>query len=423
MITRRTVLGATPAAVAASTARAEDGAVMQCLALLDAQAHLRTGSPGDTAVAGHVRATLSDAGFRVMTRNVEAPAFETRRAALEWPGGEVAVEPQPIVRATGAEGVRGPLRLWRDASDSESMTGAIALVLLPHGRHSQLMAEPIRSILAQVARAGPRGIVLITNGPTGESILLNTPIDGAGLPPLPLAVLGPAPGANAIAAARAGVEATLIIDGQARRVRSPNMWGVIERDARFIVVSTPRTAWTPAVAERGPGLAAFTALARWAPRALSAYSLMFVSTTAHEYDNAGAHVFFERHAPPPERVALWLHLGAGFAARDFHEVGRFALAPLPSPDPQRYLMGSDALVPILRESFAGQPGLEAAYPTSAGAAGELGEVVQRGYAPAFGLFAAHRFHHVAQDRLDKTDPAWIDAAIQALKRTLTRVLA
>jgi hypothetical protein len=67
--------------------------------------------------------------------------------------------------------------------------------------------------------------------------------------------------------------------------------------------------------------------------------------------------------------------------------------------------------------------LEAAYPTSAGAAGELGEVVQRGYAPAFGLFAAHRFHHVAQDRLDKTDPAWIDAAIQALKRTLTRVLA
>ena len=147
MITRRTVLGATPAAVAASTARAEDGAVMQCLALLDAQAHLRTGSPGDTAVAGHVRATLSDAGFRVTTRNVEAPAFETRRAALEWPGGEVAVEPQPIVRATGAEGVRGPLRLWRDASDSESMTGAI----FPdaHQSTSSVRTSPIISVSCQ----------------------------------------------------------------------------------------------------------------------------------------------------------------------------------------------------------------------------------------------------------------------------------
>lgn len=424
MITRRTILGATPAAMAGLPAHAQDNSALisQCLALLDGQTHLRTGSAGDLGAADHVRATLGAAGFRISSQRIDAPAFEARRAALVWAEGEVAVEPQPIVRTTGAGGVRGALRLWRDASDTPMMADAIALVMLPNGRHSQLLSEPTRSILAQVAGAAPRGIVLVTNGPTGETILLNAPIDGAALPPIPIAVLGPKPGAAALGVARAGGEATLIIDGDVRSVRSPNIWGVIERDAPYVVVSTPRTAWTKAVAERGPGLAAFNALAAWAPEALPAHSLMFVSTTAHEYDNAGSHLFFERHAPPPDRVALWLHLGAGFAARDFHEIGRFALAPLPSPDPQRFLLGSDALVPMLRHAFAGQIGLEAAYPASAGAAGELSEVLARGYAPAFGLFAAHRYHHVAQDRLDKTDPVWIQAAIDALKTALTHAL-
>ena len=424
MITRRTILGATPAAMAALPAHAQDNGALisQSLALLDRQADLRTGGAGDLAVADQVRANLRAAGFRTSSQRVDAPALDARRAALVWAGGEVAVEPQPIVRTTGAGGVRGALRLWRDASDTAMMADAIALVMLPMGRHSQLLGEPIRSILAQVAGAAPRGIVLVTNGPTGETIMLNAPIDGAGLPAIPIAVLGPKPGAGALSVARAGGEATLIIDGDVRRVRSPNIWGAIERDAPYLVVSTPRTAWTRAVAERGPGLAAFNALAAWAPQALPAHSLMFVSTTAHEYDNAGSHMFFERHAPPPDRVALWLHLGAGFAARDFHEVGRFALAPLPSPDPQRFLLGSDTLVAILRQAFAGQIGLEAAYPASAGAAGELGEVLARGYAPAFGLFAAHRYHHVEQDRVDKTDPDWIQAAIDALKVTLARAL-
>jgi hypothetical protein len=265
--------------------------------------------------------------------------------------------------------------------------------------------------------------VFVTDGPTGETVFLNAPINPDAAPAIPLAVIGPRPGASLIAAAREQRQATFILDGVVRRVRSANLIGRMNRRGPCLVVSTPRTGWTPAVAERGPGLAAFLALAQWAPTALPNHALTLVCTTAHEYDNAGSHAFFDDGAPSPDQTALWVHLGAGFAARDFHEVGRYALAPLPSPDAQRYLMGSDPLAPMLRHTFAGQVGLEAAYPTSAGpAAGELYEVYSRGYAPVFGLFAAHRFHHVMQDRLDKTDPAWIQAATDAVKASILAAL-
>lgn len=350
-----------------------------------------------------------------------APSFQTRQALLRWEGGEIEVEPQPPTRATGRRGVAGPLRLWRDESDTDTMTGAIALVMLAHARHSTLRAAPIAAAMARVADAGAVGLVFVTNGPTGETILLNAPL--AQPARLPIAVLGPKPGAAAIAVARDGRAGVLIIDGAARTVRSPNIWGSIDRSGPYVVISTPRTAWTAALAERGPGFAAFNALAAWAPAALPNHSLLFVSTTAHEYENAGSHAFLDHHAPAPDRVALWLHLGAGFAARDFHEIGAYRLAPLPSPDPQRFLIATGSLVPMLRECFAGQPGLESAYPANMGAAGELAEVLQRGYAPAIGLFGAHRFHHIAGDRIDKTDPAWIDAVIRSLKTALTRALA
>ncbi len=424
MITRRTILGATPAALAAQ-ANADDpdgdAVIGECLRLLDRQVDLRTGGDGDAAVRSHVRETLRAAGFRVNEQRVTAPSFSMRRSQLAWEGGDVTVTPQAPVRSTSPTGVHGPLRLWRDTSDTARVVGAIAVVMLPYARHSQLMSEPIRSILLDVASAGPIGIVLVTDGPSGETILLNAPAVATGVPAIPIVVLGPKPGARAVARARDGGEATLILDGETHVARSANIWGTFNRDAPFVVVSTPRTAWTPAVGERGGGYAAFTALASWAPTALPHHSLLFVSTTAHEFDNAGASAFFDRHAPDPTRVALWVHLGAGFAARDFHEITRFAMAPLPSPDAQRFLLGSQPLIPILREAFAGQAGLEAAYPASAeNAMGELGEIFRHGYPRAFGLFGAHRFHHTMQDRLDKADRANVRSVIDSTKAAILR---
>ena len=158
-------------------------------------------------------------------------------------------------------------------------------------------------------------------------------------------------------------------------------------------------------------------------RAAPDTSLLFLNTTAHEYDNAGSHAFFERHAPRPSDVALWVHLGAGFAARDAHELGRYRASTLTSPDPQRFLVSSPELTPMLRSAFRGQPGLEDAYPVSAGAAGELEEVLRRGYPKAFGLFGGHRHHHIMSDRVDKVSPQATAAALAAVKSGISQVLS
>ena len=92
-----------------------------------------------------------------------------------------------------------------------------------------------------------------------------------------------------------------------------------------------------------------------------------------------------------------MHLGANVAARDWHEFGPGRLAPLPGVDSQRVLMGSADLLPTLRQFFAGAPGLEAPYASNEGAAGELASILHAGYQRAFGIFGAHRFHHVTGD--------------------------
>src|SRR3546814_19503256 len=74
-------------------------------------------------------------------------------------------------------------------------------------------------------------------------------------------------------------------------------------------------------------------------------------------------------------TAGWVHLGAKAAARDYQEM-RGRLLPLPSADPYRFLMTSPEVVTCAREIFKGQPGLEMAYPSAEGTAGELSEVIK-----------------------------------------------
>lgn len=434
MISRRTALGAAAAAgplahaTGAAAALAEDhpfseAAILADLQALDAVAHLRSGDVGELAIAERTEARLRAAGFAITRQSVRVPFFAARRTELAWEGGSVEVFAQYPVVPTGSQGRAGPLKLWRDATDTAAIAGAVALVMLPKGRHSQLQAQPIWSYVQGALAGRPAALVLITDGPTGETIILNAPYDGA-VSDIPIAVLGPKPGKAAIAAARAGgAQARLILDGETGTRESYNISAKIDRRSKILAVSTPRSGWTPAVAERGPGYAAFMAFAAWAPKALPEYSLSFVSTTAHEFDNAGGLQFINSPlAPNPDHTALWVHFGAGFAGRAHHDFSNYDPAPLPGVDDFRFLSGSDVLVPALRAAFKGQPGLEAAYPASVVAFGELKEVVDHGYSPAFGFAGAHLRHHIMTDRLSMTDPAWIRAAATASRDVVLQTL-
>jgi hypothetical protein len=416
---------ATPAFDAARPSRLDRVSmenIQRWLTLLDGTAHLRSGSPDEKRIAALTERHFVECGFEVKRQAFTVPVFAIKDSVIRFDGKQLDVFPQHQVVTTPEAGVSAPLTYWRLGMPVSALSGRIAVVDLPHARHSQLMAKVSRESFQAALTGKPAAMVLITTGATGETIILNAPYKQLAHN-TPTAVIGPKPGKDLIAAALAGKSATLQITVTASETSSDNLIATRDRGTDPLVFSTPRTAWTPAVAERGPGFAAFMELARWAPGALPERSLVFVQTTAHEYDNAGGeHFLSSALAPPVSNTALWVHLGAGFAGRSFHDIGFHQLVPLPGVDDQRYLLGTNDLVASLTEAFAGQAGLERVYSESDGAVGELAEILKAGYRRVFGLFGGHLYHHTMLDRIDKTDARWVLQALEAVKRVVSSVL-
>ncbi|QNQ11414.1 hypothetical protein [Sphingomonas alpina] len=401
--TRRDVLTASGATlVAAPAAALADPAVTDRLSAdLDRYigfGNKASGGAGDTACGEWLQAELAAAGFRVERQTFTVPWFEARHASLTMGRDSAPLIPQAIVVPTGAGGVSGPLvRIDPGAGASGPLRGAVALLDLPFQRWSSAVAKPIREPVTAAFAAGVAGVVIVTNGPTGEALALNA-TGTAPMFPGPVGVIAPKQARPFLADAIAGRRATLRIDGEGGARAAFNLIGRIDRGAEdWIVVSTPRSGWFDCAGERGPGIAVWLALARWAGRELKSHNLAFLCNSGHEYENLGSEHALRAAAPPPGRTTFWLHLGANVASRDWHELGAGMLMPLPSADPQRFLVTSPALVDVARRAFAGQSGLEMAYPSGQGSAGELTNILAAGYAGVAGIFGAHRFHHAATD--------------------------
>ena len=298
---------------------------------------------------------------------------------------------------------------WFEASHCE----------LTLGDHTiPLVAQPLADALAR----GANGVILITTGPTGEALLLNVPA-GHPVSDKPLALLAPRLAAPVIEAARHGAAAKLALRGRGGIRAAQNIIGRRVRSGRpWLVVSTPRSGWTDCAGERGPGIAMWLALADWMPRAFPQHSLLFLCNSGHEYENLGASHIADKVGPAPGETAFWFHLGANAAARDYQEMpGR--LLPLPSADPYRFLMTSPEFVTCAREIFKGQPGLEMAYPSAEGTAGELSEVIKAGYVRHAGIFGAHRHHHAVTDDLSTVTPDPLAATARGVRDLLSAVVS
>ncbi len=393
--------------------------VVDALEKLATFGDLRSGGPGDIACGEWLEAMLEQQGFAVRRQFFETPFFEPVTSLVRTASVEVPVYPQGIVVPTGPLGVEGPLRLWRPGDELVDPEGAIVLMVLPYERHSQLANPVLKAAIEPVSRAGAAAVLLITTGPSGEPIPLNADPKGPAYPQ-PLAVMGPKDAQPLISLARSGSAAKLIIDGAGGKRPAFNLIAEVNDPGPRIVISTPRSGWGPCMAERGPGIAVFCALARTLPQILPGRSWTFLVNSGHEYDNLGSHHVLAHGAPSPADTRLWFHLGAGFAARDFHEIGG-ELHPLNSADPQRFLVASEMFIPTLRDTFAGLPGLEVPYPAQPGVGGELGEILAAGYPRALGLLGAHRFHHAAMDLADKTGPELVLPVLRAVRSTLLRL--
>ncbi|WP_428685002.1 hypothetical protein [Sphingopyxis sp.] len=379
----------------------------------------QSGGAGDRWTADWSMKRLTAAGFEVERQSFDVPWFEASRCEISVGDFTIPLVAQPLAVATGAGRLEAPLRL---AEISGRLDGAIAVVRLPYRRWSTLVDRAVRDPLADALARGASAVLLVTTGPTGEALLLNAPADRPASDK-PLAVLAPRLAAPVIDAARHGAAAKLTLRGRGGSRPAQNVIGRFTRSGYpWLVVSTPRSGWTNCVGERGPGIAIWLALAEWMPRAFQRHSLLFVGNSGHEYENLGASHIVEKVGPPPGETDFWLHLGANAATRDYQELpGR--LLPLPSADPYRFLMTSPDLVERARGIFKGQPGIEMAYPSSDGAAGELVEVIKAGYSRHAGIFGAHRHHHAATDDLSTVAPEPLAATACGLRDLLTAVAA
>ena len=379
----------------------------------------QSGGEGDRWTADWTAKRLSSAGFEVERQTFDVPWFEASRCDLRLGDLTIPLVAQPLAIETGEAGLAAPLRL---AEIPEHLDGAIAVVRLPFRRWSSLVDRAVREPLADALARGANGVILITTGPTGEALLLNVPA-GHPVSDKPLALLAPRLAAPVIEAARHGAAVKLALRGRGGTRAAQNIIGRRVRSGRpWLVVSTPRSGWTDCAGERGPGIAMWLALADWMPRAFPQHSLLFLCNSGHEYENLGASHIVANVGPAPGETAFWLHLGANAAARDYQEMpGR--LLPLPSADPYRFLMTSPEYVARAREIFKGQPGLEMAYPSAQGTAGELSEVIKAGYTRHAGIFGAHRHHHAVTDDLSTVAPDPLAATARGVRDLLSAVVS
>ena len=423
---RRTFLVAS-AALPVAAAMAKPSLDLQAKVAADLDKYIgfgikQAGGAGDNA-CGHWLATeLESLGFKVERQEFATPFFEPTRSELVYGDIKAPLWPQPIVVQTEPDGITGPLvRIDSSGKAEAPLDGAIALVDLPFGRWSSALAKPIREPITAAFAAGAKAAVVITNGPTGKVIALNA--DGrAPMFKGPVALLAPERAKPFLAAAMHRAPATMTVLGKGGQRSAFNFVGRINRGKpRWLVVSTPRSGWFVCAGERGPGVAAWLWLARWAGQAVQSHNLAFVCNTGHEYEYLGAAEALKTFTPKPADTDFWLHLGANVAARDWHEtVGQWRA--LPSVDTQRFVSISPSLLPVAQQVFAGHPGLEAPYSSDTLSAGELTEIIAAGYAPAAGVFGIHRYHHVADDDARCVSAASVASTAAAFQSLVEKVL-
>jgi hypothetical protein len=384
----------------------------------------QSGSTGDQATVQWISSRISASGYRVSLQPIDVPFFDETRATVTLSNGSefIGIGQHPIT-LTSKGGLLAPLTLWREDQDPRVIAGKIAVVMLPFGRHSSSLQPVIAGAIKAASEANPKALIVVTDGPSGEALALNA-LDKPADRPMPILVLGSRGIQPVLQAARNGASATLYLEGQTGRRIANNVVGRRVGTGKKIVLTTPLSGWFTCAAERGSGVSAFLALADWLAKAHPNLDVTLGAMTGHEFENLGSKKFNAQMVPPPGDVNLWVHLGASFAARDWHELAPGLLAPLPSMDAQHFLLGHESFLPILRQAMKGVPGFEVPYVASVeAAAGEAKQILIDGYTKLIANFGAHRLHHARSDGLQAIDGALVSQAYVGLQSAVSRILA
>lgn len=375
----------------------------------------RSGGKGDTATSNWFARRWKALGYEIEDMPFSLPNADTTTASLEIGGETFSGFGQPPLAFTPAGGLAAPLVVWSSTSPGD-VAGAIAVISIPRKFGAASPSAAYRDAFGKARAAGAIGAVGVITSPSRDLVAINTPVDlAAGIPVL---LIGERDQPRLSAAMARRAPGRLRIEGRGGSRTARNTVARFGKAGPWLVVSTPQSGWFNCGGERGPGVAMLLALSDWARRQALPCRLCFVATSGHEWMYYGADMFREAGAPKPEETALWVHLGASYAARGYTETPG-GLMPLDTPNPGSIFMVSADLADRARTAFAGQPPLDKPVIGSvAASAGELTALIREGYKSYFGFFGYSGLFHTPADTAASTSPAIMEPIARSIARLI-----
>jgi hypothetical protein len=346
----------------------------------------RTATPSDRKTSEWLAKQLEAFGFTSKLVPFRVRQFQFESSSLVADSRSIPCFPLWIPKSTGREPVRSGIARG-------TVKGKIAVVRLPKG----IAITPAhRAAIEPLVAAGAAAIVAVTPSDSGELVALNSTADAVPWP-VPILLVGPSEEVNL----RGAIDVLISIQGQEEpRAEAFATIGEIGTGKRRIVISTPSSGWFHCAGERGPGIAIWLALARWASHRESRFRYIFVASSGHELGEQGMHHYLTSQAPHPDEVHAWLHLGASIAVKG---------------STRRLMTNHRDWLPVLNRNFATIGDLRPE--VNDNPLGELAQLMKLGY-PCFGIAGGHTLFHSPGDLPSTTNAPMLEPVGQAIMRTI-----
>ncbi|GAB6012854.1 M28 family metallopeptidase [Viscerimonas tarda] len=360
----------------------------------------RTGTPANTLTADWLGEELSKYGYTVQYPEFPLRQYFFYKGAIVSDSDSVSVFPQWWVNENISQSVEGRLVELGPSSVQTDLKGKIALIHAPEGEVLQAF-----QLINSLSDNGAVAVVVITENPSGDVAAFNSPAKPNPWK-IPVALAASKYSEKLAGFASKQRPVRLYIAGEYKEVKGRNVYGTIGTGKKYVVISTPISGWFICGGERGPGIAVWLELARWAANLKATdYTFVFTGNSGHEIGGIGAHQFLDQFAPAVDDTHLWIHLGAGLATHAYKQTPT-GLVKQAEVDSLRNFFYSDPVESSFKSAFANAKAQK--YNTKERNAGELIYVANKGYKRILGISYIHPFFHTPQDSASATSPQLLE---------------
>lgn len=357
----------------------------------------RTGSDVDNISARWMQDRMLAMGIETNLDPLEMSRVKIEDGRLTTPGFEVDGVPLYDCQYTDAAGVTGVMAELGSGVDAD-----IGVVMVPASTVS-----PQHTLLDQARRNGSYRAILVVSEqsyPADGAALINAEDFRSPVGP-PVLQIGHARWADIQRLMASREPVTVIARAEREQVTAFNVSARVagsQPGLPPLVVMTPRSGWWQCASERGGGIAAFLEIARAFSLSQPRCDVLFTANTGHELGHLGLDQYLHANPDLIKDAAVWMHLGANFAAKG--SVIRLQYSDYELEDLVEGVLAQHGLVPGVETPIGSRP------------LGEARNVFDGGGHFVSLLGSNPLFHHpgdIWPDAVDiGTTTRWVDAFTQ-----------